>query len=150
MEVSDSRAPRHRIEAAPQASGVKTPASKWGEMSTRLQVMKFGGTSVGNTECIARTARIIANGAKEARCVAVVSAMSGVTNRLIEAAKSAQTGNATGAITIVQALRTQHEAALASLVKSEEERERVRQRMEAVLAEGSRFCEGTALLRELS
>jgi len=119
-------------------------------MSTRLQVMKFGGTSVGNAECIARAATIIANGAREGHCVAVVSAMSGVTNRLIEAAKTAQTGNATGATTIMDALRTQHETALASLVTSEEERARVRRKLETVLAEGRRFCEGTALLRELS
>jgi aspartate kinase len=76
--------------------------------------------------------------------------MSGVTNRLIEAAKTAQTGNAGGASAVMDALSTQHEATLTSLVKSEKERERVRQRMEAVLAEGRRFCEGTALLRELS
>lgn len=119
-------------------------------MSTRLQVMKFGGTSVGNAECIARAAKIIAKGAGEGRCVAVVSAMSGVTNRLIEAAKTAQTGNASGATAMMNALRTQHEAALAILVKSEAERERVRKGLDEVLAEGLRFCEGTALLRELS
>jgi len=119
-------------------------------MSTRLQVMKFGGSSVGNAECIARAAQIIAKGAREGRCVAVVSAMSGVTNRLIEAAKTAQAGNGSGATAIMDALRTQHETALGSLVSSEEERERVRQKMEAVLTEGGRFCEGTALLRELS
>ncbi len=112
--------------------------------------MKFGGTSVGNAECIARAAKIIAKGAGEGRCVALVSAMGGVTNRLIEAAKKAQTGNASGATAVMESLRTQHEATLASLVKSKEERERVRQNMEAVLAEGRRFCEGTALLRELS
>jgi len=119
-------------------------------MSTRLQVMKFGGTSVGNAECIARAARIIAQGAREGRCVAVVSAMSGVTNRLIEAAKTAQAGNGSGAVSVLEALRAQHEAALASLVKSEEDRACVRKKLDAVLAEGLRFCEGTALLRELS
>ena len=119
-------------------------------MSTRLQVMKFGGTSVGNAECMARAAQIIVNGAREGRCVAVVSAMSGVTNRLIEAAKTAQTGNASAATAVMDALRTQHETALESLVTRREDRERVRQKMEAVLAEGRRFCEGTALLRELS
>ena len=119
-------------------------------MSTRLQVMKFGGTSVGSAECIARAAQIIANTAKEMRCVAVVSAMSGVTNRLIEAAKTAQAGNAAGATAIMESLRTQHETALESLVRNTEESERVRQKMEAVLAHGQRFCGGTALLRELS
>ncbi len=119
-------------------------------MGTRLQVMKFGGTSVGNAECIARAAKIIAHGAQEGRCVAVVSAMSGVTNRLIEAAKTAQTGNGTGATAVIDALRSQHELALTSLIKGEDERARVREKLYAVLAEGLRFCEGTALLRELS
>jgi bifunctional aspartokinase / homoserine dehydrogenase 1 len=119
-------------------------------VSSELQVMKFGGTSVGDAQCIARAAQIIANGARATRCVAVVSAMSGVTNRLIEAAKIAQTGNASGATAVMDALRTQHETALAGLVKSGAERERVRQKIETVLAEGRRFCEGTALLRELS
>ena len=115
-----------------------------------MQVMKFGGTSVGNAECIARAAQIIATTAKEMRCVAVVSAMSGVTNRLIEAAKTAQAGNASGATAIIESLRAQHETALESLVRNAEESERVRQKMEAVLAHGLRFCGGTALLRELS
>ena len=119
-------------------------------MGTRLQVMKFGGTSVGNAECIARAAKIIAHGAQEGRCVAVVSAMSGVTNCLVEAAKTAQTGNGTGATAVIEALRSQHESALTSLIKGEDERARVRKRLHAVLAEGLRFCEGTALLRELS
>jgi aspartokinase/homoserine dehydrogenase 1 len=119
-------------------------------MSTRLQVMKFGGTSVGNAECIARAAKIIADSARNGRCVAVVSAMSGVTNQLIDAAKTALTGNANGATAVMDALRAQHETALTTLVKSPEDRGRVQQKLEAVLAEGRRFCEGTALLRELS
>ena len=72
------------------------PGDGLNEMKPRLQVMKFGGTSVGDAACIARTAQIIAKAAKESGCIAVVSAMSGVTNRLIEAAKKAQAGN-TGA-----------------------------------------------------
>jgi bifunctional aspartokinase / homoserine dehydrogenase 1 len=119
-------------------------------MSVRLQVMKFGGTSVGNAECIARAAKIIAGGAKQGRCVAVVSAMSGVTNKLIEAARSAQAGDGSKAVRAIEALRAQHETALAALVQSENERVLIRKKLDAVLAEGSRFCEGTALLRELS
>jgi aspartokinase/homoserine dehydrogenase 1 len=119
-------------------------------MSARLQVMKFGGTSVGNAECIARAAKIIAAGARECRCVTVVSAMSGVTNRLIEAARTAQGGNGPGAAAMMETLRLQHESALASLIRSDGERAQVSKRLDAVFAEGMRFCEGTALLRELS
>ena len=84
------------------------------EMKPRLQVMKFGGTSVGDASCITRTAKIIERAAKENPCVVVVSAMSGVTNRLIEAAKTAQAGNAAEAEAIMDALRQQHETALSS------------------------------------
>lgn len=119
-------------------------------MKPRLQVMKFGGTSVGDAVCIARTAQIIAHGAREKACVAVVSAMSGVTNRLIVAANKAQTGNAKAAADVIDALRTQHETALVGLTKKEEERAGVRKKLDEVLAEGRRLCDGTALLRELT
>src|SRR5213594_4463363 len=119
-------------------------------MKARLQVMKFGGTSVGDADCIARTAQIIAKAAKESCCVTVVSAMSGVTNRLIEAAKRAQAGDADEAAAIVDALRRQHEVALTRLIQYEEARVPIRRRMEEVFAEGRRLCEGTALLRELT
>lgn len=47
-------------------------------------VMKFGGTSVGSAEAMKKTARLIA---KESRWpVVVVSALGGVTNKLLEAA----------------------------------------------------------------
>ena len=55
-------------------------------MNSRLLVMKFGGTSVGDAACIARSAQIVAHAASLNPCVVVVSAMSGVTNRLIDAA----------------------------------------------------------------
>ncbi|HET8923956.1 MAG TPA: aspartate kinase [Candidatus Acidoferrum sp.] len=119
-------------------------------MKPRLQVMKFGGTSVGDASCIARTAQIVARAAKENPCVVVVSAMSRVTNRLIEAAKNAQAGNAAEAVGIVEALRKQHETALTDLIPPEQDRAPTRQRMAEVLGEGRRLCEGTALLRELT
>src|SRR5438477_12174367 len=112
--------------------------------------MKFGCTSVGDAVCIARTAQIIAKTAKENAYVAVVSAMSGVTNRLIEAAKKAQAADAREATAMLDTLRQQHETALTSLVQREDERPCVRQRMDEVFAEGRRLCEGTALLRELT
>lgn len=119
-------------------------------MKRRLQVMKFGGTSVGDAVCIARTAKIVAQGAREGACVAVVSAMSGVTNKLIAAAHHAQAGDAKQAAEILQALHEQHEKALQALSANETERAGVRSVLEGVLAEGRRLCDGTALLRELT
>ena len=119
-------------------------------MKARLQVMKFGGTSVGDAGCIARAAQIIAEAASAGKCVAVVSAMSGVTNRLIEAAKTAQSGNAKAALAMLDELAAKHESTLAAVVENVAERGIVSVKMQQVFAEGRRFCEGTALLRELS
>jgi aspartate kinase len=119
-------------------------------MKRRLQVMKFGGTSIGDAACIARTAKIIADGAESTHCVAVVSAMSSVTNRLIEAANLAQCGDAAGAIAILNSLGQLHEKTLQQLTAKEPERAAVRTALAAGLADGKRFCEGTALLGELS
>jgi len=119
-------------------------------MKKRLQVMKFGGTSVGDASCIARAAQIVADAAKECCCVAVVSAMGGATNRLIEAAHNAQAGNASEAAAILETLWKQHESALAGLIPGEIRRKPILEKMKAVLDDGRRLCEGTALLRELT
>ncbi|HJY87959.1 MAG TPA: aspartate kinase [Candidatus Acidoferrales bacterium] len=57
-----------------------------------LRVMKFGGTSVGDAERIERVARTIAEHARGAAVVVVVSAMGGVTEMLIRAAHAAARG----------------------------------------------------------
>ena len=119
-------------------------------MSARLQVMKFGGTSVGDAVCMARTAQIIAQSAREGACVAVASAMSGVTNRLIEAAKRSGAGESGQGAAVLAALRSQHAEALKSLVREESARTSIEEELEEVFAEGSRLFEGTALLRELT
>ena len=119
-------------------------------MKSALQVMKFGGTSVGDAACIARAAQIVAETARAGKCVAVVSAMSGVTNKLIEAARAALLGNASRASAILDELAAKHESTLAAAVRNEAERRKVGEKMRQVFSEGRRFCEGTAMLRELS
>ena len=49
-----------------------------------ITVMKFGGTSVGSAEALKRVAGIVAN--TEGDRVVVVSAMSGITNFLVNVA----------------------------------------------------------------
>ena len=57
-------------------------------------VMKFGGTSVGSAEAIAKSADIIVVAKKEWEQVAViVSAMSGVTDLLLKGAHTAAEGD---------------------------------------------------------
>jgi len=119
-------------------------------MNSALQVMKFGGTSVGDATCIARTAQIVAKAARENPCVVVVSAMSGVTNRLIETARKAATGDATEGVHLSNLLRSQHAAAVEALIPQPTARQSVMQKLDGVFAEARRLCDGTALLRELT
>lgn len=120
------------------------------DMSKLLRVMKFGGTSVGDASCIARAAQIVAREASQSSIIVVVSAMKGVTNRLIAAATSAETGDREQGTLLAADLRNQHETALRALISSEDKREKLGQQIRETLAEGQRLCEGTALLRELT
>jgi aspartate kinase len=54
----------------------------------KVKVLKFGGTSVGGPDAIKRSASIISNWSKQYKIVAVLSAMSGETDRLINLTKT--------------------------------------------------------------
>jgi bifunctional aspartokinase / homoserine dehydrogenase 1 len=117
----------------------------------KARVMKFGGTSVGDAERIGRVAEIVAAAAREgAPVVAVVSAMGGVTNRLIEAARAAEKGDAEAATAIAEALRRQHAEAIEALVKDDARRARLSESADEIIAETASLCRGTALLKELT
>ena len=119
-------------------------------MSKPLCVMKFGGTSVGDASCVARAAQIAARQATHSSVIVVVSAMSGVTNRLIAAATRAGTGDRQEAAAALEDLKQQHDAALAVLISRQEERDKIGLLMQEILDEGRRLCEGTALLCQLT
>jgi len=109
-------------------------------MKKPLRVMKFGGTSVGDAACIARVAQIAKGAAGKGSTVLVVSAMSGVTNRLIEAATRSESGDGEQVAAVFQALRKQHEDALHALISRPEKRDRLAQSMQMIFAEGERFA----------
>src|ERR1019366_2225228 len=119
-------------------------------MSKPLRVMKFGGTSVGDASCIARVAQIVKEASAEGPIVAVVSAMGGVTNRLIEAANLSAAAEGLQVEAIFASLRQQHETALASLIKDDAKRKQVAACLGKIFDEGQRLCRGTALLQELT
>jgi bifunctional aspartokinase / homoserine dehydrogenase 1 len=119
-------------------------------MKKPLQVMKFGGTSVGDASCIARVAQIVRDASRQGPVVVVVSAMSGVTNRLVAASARAEAGNREQVAELFGELRKQHEIALSALVPQSDKRSRLAASMEDIFREGERLCEGTVLLRELT
>lgn len=112
--------------------------------------MKFGGTSVGSADAIARTADILAKASRTGAVVGVVSAMSGVTNGLIEAARRAEGGAETAADEMAQNLRARHSAVIDTLVSDPSHRESLNHELGVLIEEVSNLCRGTALLHELT
>jgi aspartokinase len=102
--------------------------------------MKFGGTSVGDASCIAKVAEIIRAASQESSIVVVVSAMAGVTNKLIEAARLSEAGDSKAVATIFEGLRKQHDAVVDVLIPSAVERNRIRRKMRIIFQEGDRLC----------
>ena len=58
-----------------------------------MKVLKFGGTSVGSSESIKQTVEIVKGRAAQEKTIVIVSAMSGVTNLLLESSQKAATGD---------------------------------------------------------
>ena len=114
-----------------------------------MLVMKFGGTSVGDAQCFRGVKEIVARGVrKHAPVVVVVSAMSTVTEALLESARSAAAGNEAAVAEKLQYLRQMHLRAIEELFP-EPRREQVTTEVSEILAEFEKLCAGMTLLREL-
>jgi len=119
-------------------------------MSRPIQVMKFGGTSVGSAARIRGAATIAAEASKEQSVVVVVSAMSGVTNMLIAAAGKAAAGDEAAAEALTTALQTKHHEAIGELITSIEKRRELLAEIDSLIERAANYCRGCALLGELS
>jgi aspartokinase/homoserine dehydrogenase 1 len=115
-----------------------------------LQVMKFGGTSVNDASCIEKVADIIKAATQDTDVVVVVSAMRGVTDKLVEAATQSERGNQHLVNVIFQGLRERHEAAANLLVHSAEQRELIGRKLERIFQEGEKLCQEVIQQRELT
>jgi aspartokinase/homoserine dehydrogenase 1 len=109
-----------------------------------LIVMKFGGTSLGNTERVRQAAQIVADTAREHRIVVVVSAFSGVTDTIIETVNVALSGDVPDAQ--LQKLEQRHRAVVAELFPPAA-RAIVENEVNAVLQRFREFCSALTLLR---
>ena len=114
-----------------------------------LRVMKFGGTSVGNASSIEKVVSIVLSAARESNVVVVVSAMSGVTNRLVEVAAHSEAGNSQQVVAIFRELHLRHETAAASLIRSDEARQRITRKFQQLFEDCERLCHAAIRRREL-
>ncbi len=119
-----------------------------------MQVLKFGGTSVGSVESIKQVIQIIDSyrrddGSQPGDLITVVfSAMGGVTNQLIEIGRMATTGN-TDYMELVRRIEDRHFNVIKALIPVKEQ-SKVFAQVRGVINELEDLLRGVSLIRELS
>ena len=114
-------------------------------------VMKFGGTSVGESSRIQHVANIVRDHARKGnRIVVVVSAMSGVTDKLIEAAEKASMRDRGSIEAFVKDLAERHNQACQDVIKNGEILEQTLRSLNGQIAELEKILVGITYLGELT
>ncbi len=114
-------------------------------------VMKFGGTSVGSTAALKNVNKIVQQArGKRDELVMVVSAMSGVTDLLLESARRAEIGDEKPAREAHQKMRALHFGVLEALLPDRAHRESVAGEIEGLLGEFDALCHSISVLGELT
>jgi len=118
---------------------------------SKTLVMKFGGTSVGSVDALKSATQIIRGAKKDwARVVVITSAMSGVTNLLLDSAASASQGAVDSLPQADSTLREKHFDALDALVQNENLRKQTKQEINTLILSFVDLCKAMAVLGEAS
>jgi len=112
-----------------------------------LLVMKFGGTSVGSAERMRASARLAAAEAKQRPVAIVVSAMSKVTDLLLDTMRHAEGGDGAGIAKNLADLRERHRAACRDLLPADRQ-EDVLAKIDELIADFRRIVRGMEMLNE--
>jgi aspartate kinase len=114
-------------------------------------VMKFGGTSVANGENIRNVANLIAKHVdQDYKIVAVISALEGVTDELVEAAEQAKKGNKAYIQESVQRILERHVTAAKKAIENEYIQTEVEQILRTSIDELEKVLTGIVYLGELT
>lgn len=113
--------------------------------------MKFGGTSVGNSDAIKQLCQIVATQKDEwDNIVVVVSAMSKVTDMLLSGAYAAARGDRASAQATADALRSRHQQTLRDLAGESEDAHAVDAQIMALIDEFELLTQSVSVLGEAS
>ncbi|MCD6290242.1 MAG: aspartate kinase [Anaerolineae bacterium] len=116
-----------------------------------MRVLKFGGTSVGHAEAFAQVASIVERTiAEDPQTVVVTSAMSGVTNALIAAARAAAAGDEQKYRDVRTELLVKHQVVAGQLISDGVARAALGRLFEERLVMFERLCQSIAILGELT
>lgn len=116
-----------------------------------MRVLKFGGTSVGTADAFKQVAKIVGRSRQEdPKIVVVTSAMSGVTDILIHAAKAAALGDRRPYREARDELLARHQMVAGQLVSDGVERAALGRLLESRLSSFERLCRSVEVLGELT
>ena len=110
-----------------------------------MKVLKFGGTSVGTVDSLRNVKAIVEQNSD--RVIVVVSALGGLTDKLIATAKAAAEGSDYTAD--YQAMIDRHHNIIEGIVP-EDFREEVNTKVDTLLEELGNIYKGVSLIRDLS
>ncbi|NMC52783.1 MAG: aspartate kinase [Chloroflexi bacterium] len=114
-------------------------------------VMKFGGTSVGSADAMAQVVEIALQARKSwSKVVLVTSALSGVTNLLLDSASQAVNGDTQTYTQVVFQLRQKHFEIADQLIANLARRDQVKQEINHLISEFSNLCHAISVLGEAS
>lgn len=111
-----------------------------------MKVLKFGGTSVGTVESLRHVKSIVES--CEEPVVVVVSALGGITDKLIATAREAAAGSPAYQESY-EGIKARHEAVIDGMVPAAE-REAVRHTVDGLLDELANIYRGISLIKDLS
>lgn len=112
-----------------------------------MKLMKFGGTSVGSPENLQRVKRIIEN--QKEPVIVVVSALDGVTDRLLLAADFALNGNA-GYKGLLDEVISRHEVIIEKMVLKQDIKRELETKVHQLFDELQNILRGVFLIGDLS
>jgi aspartokinase/homoserine dehydrogenase 1 len=114
--------------------------------SAGLHVLKFGGTSLGNSDRVREVASIITAQSEKGPTIAVVSALGHITDELVAASKLAKAGDRRYAAKLEE-IRDLHLESVKEVTKPED-RSDVAKSVDSILAGLEELLHGVSLVRE--
>jgi aspartokinase/homoserine dehydrogenase 1 len=114
-----------------------------------MKVLKFGGTSVGSVKSILSLKRIVESEARRQPIVVVVSALGGITDKLIETSQQAVAGD-NGWRTSFQEMVDRHHKMIDTIITDNADREELFNKVDALFEQLQSIYFGVFLIHDLS
>ena len=114
-----------------------------------MKVLKFGGTSVGSVKSILSLKHIVENEARRQPIVVVVSALGGITDKLLSTAQQAVSGNEAWKISFEEMVDRHHKM-IDTIITNTIDREDLFNKVDALFEQLRSIYFGVYLIRDLS